>query len=73
MLKPLTVWIMTNCEKLLERREYQRWEYRTMTCLLRKLYAVKEATVRLIGSRWRKYDRAVCCHPVCLTYALSTS
>ena len=28
----------------------------------------------LIGSRLRKeYDRAVCCHPVCLTYKLSTS
>ena len=23
MLKPLTVWIKTNCEKLLKRREYQ--------------------------------------------------
>ena len=46
---------------------------------LRNLYASQEATVRnlmeqLIGSRMRKeYDRAVCCHPVCLTYMLSTS
>ena len=29
---------------------------------------------QMIGSRLRKeYDRAVCCHPACLTYMLSTS
>ena len=50
-----------------------------LTCLLRILYVGQEATVRtlyetLISSRSRKeYDRAVCCHPVCLTYMLSTS
>ena len=49
-----------------------------LTCLLRNLYAGQEAIVEtlyeLIGSRSRrKYDRAVCCHPVCLTYTLSTS
>ena len=50
-----------------------------LTCLLRNLYAGQEATVRtlygkLIGSRLRKeYDRAICCHPVCLIYLLSTS
>ena len=52
-----------------------------LNCLLRNLYAGREATVRkasmeqLIGARLRKeYDRAVCCHPVCLTYTLlSTS
>ena len=38
--KPLTVWIITNCEKFLK-----RWEYQT-TCLLRNLYAGQEATVR---------------------------
>ena len=37
--KPLTVWITTNCGKLLK-----RWEY--LTCLLRNLYAGQEATVR---------------------------
>ena len=43
-----------------------------LTCLLRNLYVGQEATVgtlygKLIGSRLRKeYDRAVCCHPVCL-------
>ena len=29
---------------------------------------------QLIGSRLRKeYDRAACCHPVCLSYTLSIS
>ena len=50
-----------------------------LTCLLRNLYAGQEATVRtLYGttdcSRLRKEsNRAVCCHPVCLTCMLSTS
>ena len=49
------------------------------TCLLRNLYAVKKQQLepcmeQLIGSRSRKeYDRAVCCHPVCLIYMLSRS
>ena len=53
------------------------------TCLLRILYVGQETTVRTpyrtgsglrIGSGLRKeYDRAVCCHPVCLTFTLSTS
>ena len=50
-----------------------------LTCLLRNLCAGQEATVRtlygkLISSRLRKeYDRAICCHPVCLICMLSTS
>ena len=46
-----------------------------LTCLLRNLYTGQEATVRTMhGLRLRKeYNRAVCCHPVCLTYTLSTS
>ena len=40
MPEPLTVWITTNCGKLLK-----RWEYH-LTCLLRNLYAGQEATVR---------------------------
>ena len=50
-----------------------------LTCLLRILCAGQEAKLepcmeQLIGSRSRKeYDRALCCHPVCLTYTLSTS
>ena len=41
MLKPLTVWITTNCGKF-----FKRWEYQTLICLLRNLYAGQEATVR---------------------------
>ena len=50
-----------------------------LTCLLRNLYARQETTLRtLYGTTdWlnieKEYDRAVCCHPVCLTYTLSTS
>ena len=40
-LKPLTVWVTTNCGKFLK-----RWEYQHLTCLLRNLYAGQEATVR---------------------------
>ena len=48
-----------------------------LTCLLRNLYVGQEAAVpcmeQLIVSRLRKeYNRSVCCHPVCLTYTLST-
>ena len=50
-----------------------------LTCLLRNLYAGQEATVRTLCGTidWFKfeteYDRAVCCHPVCLTYTQSPS
>ena len=39
--KSLTVWITINCGKF-----WKRWEYQTLTCLLRQLYAGQEATVR---------------------------
>ena len=42
MPKTMTVWITTNCGKLLTRWEYQT----TLPCLLRYLYAGQEATVR---------------------------
>ena len=41
MLKPLTVWITTNCGKFLEMRIPDHF-----TCLLRILYTGQEATVR---------------------------
>ena len=50
-----------------------------LTCLLRNLYVVQEATVelymeQLTGSRLGKeYNKAVYCHPVYLTYMQSTS
>ena len=51
-----------------------------LICLVRNLYAGQEVTVRTlyITTDWfmiekNHHDRAVCCHPVCLTYMLSTS
>ena len=42
MPKPLTVWITTNCAKILKEIEIPDH----LTCLLRNLYAGQEATVR---------------------------
>ena len=41
MRKPMTVWITTTYGKFLK-----KWEYQTLTCLLRNLYASQEATVK---------------------------
>ena len=68
------VWIMTNCGKLLKRWEYQTilpvfWE----TCMWIKKQQLDPCMEQLVASRLRKeFDRTVCCHPVCLTYTLST-
>ena len=50
--KPLTVWIIKNCGKLLKRWEYQ-------TCLLRNLHAGQEATVRILYgiTDWFKIEK----------------
>ena len=74
-LKPLTVWITTNCGKLWESWEYQAtlpvsWE----TSMWAKKQHLEPGMEQLIGSRLRKeYDRAIRSHPVCLPYELSTS
>ena len=74
MPKPLTVWITTNWKIL---REMGIPDH--LTCLLRKLYAGQEATVRTghgtqTGSKLRKeYVKAVYHHPAYLTYMQSTS
>ena len=73
--KPLTVWILINFGKLLKRWEYQTilpvsWE----ACMQVKKQQLEPSVKQLIGLRLRKeYDRAVCCHPVCLIYMLSAS
>ena len=57
-LKPLTVWITTNSEKL-----FKRWEYQTtLTCLLRNLHAGQEATVRTGHgiTDWFQIGKGVC-------------
>ena len=67
-LKPLTVWITTNCGKFLK-----RWGYP------RNLYAGQEATVStghgtMTGSKLGKeYVKAIYCFPAYLTYTWGTS
>jgi len=61
MLKPLTVWITTNCGIFLMRLEYQH-----ITCLLRNMSAGQEATVK-IGHEtmdWFKIGKGV--HQGCI-------
>ena len=58
---PLTVWIRTNCEKLV----YQIWKMGIpdhLTCLLRNLYAVQEATVRTGHGTadWFQIEKGIC-------------
>ena len=62
MLKPLTVWITTNCGQFLKRWKYQV----TLTCLLRNLYAGQEATVetRQKAMGWFKIEKGV--HQGCI-------
>ena len=62
------------------KKALKRWEYQTIlrvsweTCMWVKKQQLEPCMEQLIGSRLRKeYDRAVCCHPVCLTYTLSKS
>ena len=64
MPKPLTVWITTNCEKVLK-----RWEYQTATtiCLLWNLCAGQEATV---GTRHGTTDWFQIRKGVCQSYVL---
>ena len=57
MQKPLTVWIITNCEKFFKMGISDH-----LTCLLRNLYAGQEATVRT-GHRtidWFQIGKGVC-------------
>ena len=64
-LKPLTVWITTNCEKFLERWEYQTtlpasWEI----CMQVKKQQLEPDMEQWTGSKLRK--EAVYCHPAYL-------
>ena len=75
MPKPLTVWITTNCGKLLN-----RWEYQTTlpafckTCMQVKKQQLELDMEQQTGSKLEKeYVKAVYCHPVYLTYMQSTS
>ena len=73
MLKPLTVWITTNCGKF-----FKRWEYQTIlavsweACMQVKKQHLKPDMKQWTGSRLGKeYFKAIYCHLVCLTYIQS--
>ena len=75
MPKPLTVWITTNCGKLLK-----RWEYQTTWLASWEIYMqVRKQQLELdmeqqTGSKEEKeYIKAVYCHPAYLTCMQSTS
>ena len=70
MLKPLTVWITTNCGKF-----FKRWEYQTTfpvpqeTCMQDKKQQLEPDMEQQTGSKLEKeYLKAVYCHSVYLTY-----
>ena len=69
-MKPLTVWITTNCGKFLKRWEYQTtlsvsWE----TFMQVKKQHLDLDTGQLTGSKLAKeYDKAVYCNLANLTY-----
>ena len=73
-LKPLTVWITTNCGKFLTDMGIPDHPI----CLLRNLYAGQEATVRTEHGTtdWfqmgKEYIKTEYCHPAYLTYMQST-
>ena len=56
--KPLTVWITTNCRKILQEMGIQDH----LTCLMRNLYAGQEATVRTGHGTidWFQIGKAMC-------------
>ena len=74
MLKPLTVWIRTNCRKYLKRQEYQTilldsWEI----CMQVKNQQLELDMEKLTGSKLgEEYVKAVYCHPAYLTYMQRT-
>ena len=73
--KPLTVWIIINCGKLLKRWEYQAilpvsWE----TCMWVKKQQLPLDMEQLTGSNLGKeHDKAIYCHPAYLIYMQSAS
>ena len=75
MLKPLTVWITTNCAKF-----FKRWEYQTTLpasweiCMQIKKQQIEPDTEQWTGSKLGKeYIKALFYHPAYLTYMQSAS
>ena len=75
MLKPLTVWITTNCGKFLK-----KWEYQTTLpasckiCMQIKKQQLEPDMEQQTGSKLEEeYVKAIYDHPAYLTYIQSTS
>ena len=74
-VKPLTVWITTNCGKFFKRWEYKitlpaSWEI----CMQLKKQQLEPDMEQWTGSKLGKeYVKAVYCHPAYITYMQSTS
>ena len=75
MVKPLIVWITTNCGKFL-----QRWEYQTTFPVSFEIgMRVKKQQLELDMEQWtgsklaKEYIKAIYCHPAYLSYKQSTS
>ena len=75
ILKPLTVWITTNCGKFLKRWEYQTiWPASWGICMQVKKQQFELDMKQQTGSKMGKeYIKAVYCYPAYLTYMQFTS
>ena len=75
MLKPLTVWITTNCGKFSKIWEYQTtWPASWETCVQVKKKLLEPDLEQQTGlNLGKEYIKAVYCHPAYLTYMQSTS
>ena len=67
------MWITTNCGKFLKKWEY--WttlpaSFETYKQIKKQQLDIEQWTGSKLG---KEYDKAVCCHPVYLTYMHSTS
>ena len=73
MLKPLTIWITTNCGKVLKTGNQTTLPIWWETCM-----QVKEQQLELNMEQWtgsklgKEYDKPVYCHPAYLIYMQST-
>ena len=74
-VKPLNVWITTNCGKFLKRWEYQiTWSASWEICMHVKKQQLEPDMEQQTGSKLGKeYIEGVYCHSVYLTYMQSTS
>ena len=75
MLKPLTVWITTNCGKFFKRWEYQTtWPASWEICMQVRKQQLELDMEQWTGSKlWKEYIKDVYCHPTYLTSMQSTS